>query len=132
MAWDVLENTVIGTFIFSLGQAVGLLSCEPIGVELLQQTPLDTSLGDVLIAKATFVRLIEFKRELNKSPKEHAKRSGRGWRSDDGSDMTSARSATSSSGGAASASSVSNFSSLAVGRSSRAKSAARPSWSINR
>jgi len=73
VAWDVLENTVIGTFIFSLGQAVGLLSCEPIGVELLQQTPLDTSLGDVLIAKATFVRLIEFKRELNKSPKEHAK-----------------------------------------------------------
>jgi hypothetical protein len=73
VAWDVLENTVIGTFIFGLGQAVGPLRREPIGVELLQQTPLDTSLGDVLIAKATFVRLIEFKRELNKSPKEQAK-----------------------------------------------------------
>ena len=73
MAWDVLENTVIGAFIFGLGQAVGPLPCDPIGVELLQQTPLDTSLGDALIAKARFVRLIEFKRELNKSPKEQAK-----------------------------------------------------------
>lgn len=73
MAWDVLENTVIGAFIFGLGQAVGVTPYEPIGVELLQQTPMDTCLGDVLIAKAKFVRLIEFKRELNKSLKERAK-----------------------------------------------------------
>ncbi len=73
MAWDVLENTVISAFIFGLGQAAGLVPCEPIGVELLQQTPMDAFLGDVLIAKAKFVRLIEFKRELNKSPKERAK-----------------------------------------------------------
>ena len=73
MAWDVLENTVISAFIFGLGQAAGLVPCEPIGVELLQQTPMDAFLGDALIAKAKFVRLIEFKRELNKSPKERAK-----------------------------------------------------------
>ena len=69
MAWDVLENTVMSAFIFGLGQAAGLVPCEPIGVELLQQTPMD-AFWDVLIAKAKFVRLIEFKRELNKSPKE--------------------------------------------------------------
>lgn len=77
MAWDVLENVVIGNFILGFGRALGVRygtdAMAPIGVELLQQTPLDTSLGDVLIANATFVRLIEFKRELNRSPKERAK-----------------------------------------------------------
>ena len=46
---------------------------EPISVNLLQQTPLDTSLGDVLLAKARVVRLIEFKREANKDRKERAR-----------------------------------------------------------
>jgi hypothetical protein len=77
MAWDVLENTVISSFIMGLGRAIGVRygrgPCEPIGVELLQQTPLDRCLGDLLIARARFVRLIEFKRELNKSRKERAK-----------------------------------------------------------
>ena len=77
VAWDVLENDVIGNFILGFGRALGVrygtVEMAPIGVELLQQTPLDTCLGDVLIANAVFVRLIEFKRELNKSPKERAK-----------------------------------------------------------
>lgn len=73
---DILENNVIGSFIFGLGRQVearhGRMPCEPIGVELLQQTPLDTSLGDVLIANAKIVRLIEFKRESNRDAKEIA------------------------------------------------------------
>jgi hypothetical protein len=75
VTWDVLEATVISNFIFGLGHALGtrLVPFEPIGVELTQQTPLDPILGDLLIANARFVRLIEFKRELNKSPKERAK-----------------------------------------------------------
>jgi len=73
---DVLENIIIGVFIDSFGFERGRrygLKCEPIGVELLQETPLDTSLGDVLIANAKIVRLIEFKREENKDPKEYSK-----------------------------------------------------------
>ena len=76
MEWDVLEGNVIAAFqaLFwhTLGKR-GLPPFELIGVELLQQTQLDTVLGDLLIANARFVRLIEFKRELNKDPKEHVK-----------------------------------------------------------
>jgi hypothetical protein len=73
---DVLENIVIGLFIDWFGFERGIRygrTCEPIAIELLQQTPLDTSLGDLLIASSRFVRLIEFKRELNKDDKEFAK-----------------------------------------------------------
>jgi hypothetical protein len=75
VTWDVLEATVISNFILGLGHALGtrLVPFEPIGVELTQQTPLDPLLGDLLIANARLVRLIEFKRELNKSPKERVK-----------------------------------------------------------
>jgi hypothetical protein len=75
VAWDVLENAVISNFILGLGHALGtrLVPFEPIGVELTQQTPLDPLLGDLLIANARLVRLIEFKRELNRSPKEQGK-----------------------------------------------------------
>jgi hypothetical protein len=73
---DVLENIVIGVFIdafgFERGRRYGV-KCEPIGVELLQQTRLDTSLGDVLIANSRIVRLIEFKREENNDQKEYSK-----------------------------------------------------------
>ena len=58
-------------------------------------------------------------------------RFGRGWRSEAGNDIRSARNATSSSGGAARASKASSFSNLAAGGSSRANPAARPSWSMN-
>lgn len=74
---DVLENNVIGSFIFGLGREIearyGRMPFEPIGVELLQQTPLDTTLGDVLLANAKIVRLIEFKRAKGKMAKEKAK-----------------------------------------------------------
>ena len=76
MAWDVSENVVIGQFILDLGHALGTRGLPPfelIGVELLQQTALDTVLGDLLIANTRFVRLIEFKRELNKDDKESVK-----------------------------------------------------------
>jgi hypothetical protein len=73
---DVLENIIIGVFIdafgFERGRRYGV-KCEPIGVELLQQTPLDSTLGDVLIANSRIVRLIEFKREENKDSKEYSK-----------------------------------------------------------
>jgi len=76
VAWDVSENVVIGQFILDLGHALGTRGLPPfelIGVELLQQTALDTVLGDLLIANTRFVRLIEFKRELNKDDKESVK-----------------------------------------------------------
>jgi hypothetical protein len=73
--WDVIEGAVISNYILALGHAMGrqLLPFEPIAVELTQQTPLDPLLGDLVIANAKLVRLIEFKRELNRSPKEQAK-----------------------------------------------------------
>ena len=74
---DVLENNVIGAFIFGLGRQIearhGRMPLEPIGVELLQQTPLDTTLGDVLVANSRMIRLIEFKRAAGKIAKEKAK-----------------------------------------------------------
>jgi hypothetical protein len=76
VAWDVLEGNVISAFLsgfwYELGKR-GLPQFELIGVELLQQTPLDTVLGDLLIANARLVRLIEFKRELNTDDKEPVK-----------------------------------------------------------
>ncbi len=42
-------------------------------VNLLQQTPLDRPLGDVLIEGASVFRLIEFKRRRNSSDKERTK-----------------------------------------------------------
>ena len=74
---DILENNIIGNFILGLGHAMGQRSLankpEPISLNLLQQTPLDTCLGDVLIANARVVRLVEFKREANRDRKERAK-----------------------------------------------------------
>jgi len=74
---DVLENIVIGNFIFGLGWEMrnrGLTTKpEPVSVNLLQQGPMDTTMGDLLIANARVVRLIEFKREMNKDKKEGLK-----------------------------------------------------------
>ena len=40
---------------------------------MLQQTPLDTRLGDVLVFNSSFFRVIEFKRASNDAAKEHQK-----------------------------------------------------------
>ncbi len=69
---DIYENIVIGNFLFGLGLEMGK-EVPPISVNLLQQTPLDRPLGDVLIAKAHFVRVVEFKRVANDSDKEQLK-----------------------------------------------------------
>lgn len=71
------ENVVIGNFLFGFGASYGYAhrsaTAPPICVNLVQQTPLDQRLGDVLIESATFVRILEFKRPENKSTKELAK-----------------------------------------------------------
>ena len=67
------ENVVIGNFLYGLGFALGsqLRSGQlPSMVNLLQQTPDDKRLGDLLMAFPGTVRLIEFKTEANKSKKE--------------------------------------------------------------
>lgn len=74
---DIYENVVIGNFLFGLGAAVGaragFTDSPPISINLLQQTPLDNSAGDVLIQGARTIRLLEFKRTTNDSGKEAGK-----------------------------------------------------------
>ncbi|APG05609.1 hypothetical protein BJI69_18000 [Luteibacter rhizovicinus DSM 16549] len=73
---DLYENTVIGSFLYGLGLEVGAqlgTSVLVSGVDLLQQTPLDQSLGDLLIKAPRYFRLIEFKRATNQEMKEHKK-----------------------------------------------------------
>lgn len=61
----VYENVVIGNFLYSLGFSVrSHLERDtpfPSVVNLLQQTPVDKELGDVLLTFPGLVRLIEFK-----------------------------------------------------------------------
>jgi hypothetical protein len=67
------ENVVIGNFLYALGAAVQAKSNSNIAlsaVSLLQQTPADKELGDVLLEFPGVIRLIEFKSLDNKSPKE--------------------------------------------------------------
>lgn len=74
---DLYENTLIGTFLYGLGIEVGAhAGTKPFasGVDLLQQTPLDASLADLLIQSPSFVRLFEFKRAVSRDPKESRKR----------------------------------------------------------
>ena len=71
------ENTFIGSFLYGLGIEVGTSSQErPLvtGVDLLQQTPLDQSLADLLIKAPDYVSIIEFKRRENRSDKEANKK----------------------------------------------------------
>lgn len=74
---DIYENVIIGNFLFSLGIAIGLRTSgtesPPISINLLQQTPLDRTMGDCLINGGTVMRLLEFKRTKNKSTKEICK-----------------------------------------------------------
>lgn len=70
------ENIVIGNFLYGLGFNVARLtgsSVPPACINLLQQTPLDTKLSDVLVNLGGAVRLLEFKRTSNKSDKEENK-----------------------------------------------------------
>lgn len=74
---DPYENIVIGNFLYSFGLCIGQLSAgavRPMCVNLLQQSPMDHALGDLLVENAGVTRLIEFKREQNDSEKEEAKR----------------------------------------------------------
>jgi hypothetical protein len=70
------ENVVIGNFLYLLGATVQAKSKSNITtsiVSLLQQTPADKELGDVLLEFPGVIRLIEFKSLDNKSPKEKAR-----------------------------------------------------------
>ncbi len=70
------ENVVIGNFLYGLGFAVGVKNQSenvPSVVSLLQQTPADKLLGDLLLEFPGVVRLIEFKNRENKSNKEKEK-----------------------------------------------------------
>ncbi|MBC3211979.1 hypothetical protein [Serratia fonticola] len=67
------ENVVIGNFLYGLGVSIGgrLKSGYLSGaVSLLQQTPEDKALGDVLLDFPGTLRLIEFKAQGNHSKKE--------------------------------------------------------------
>lgn len=72
----IYENIIIGNFLFSLGYAVRSRQSSDAQcgvVNLLQQTPVDKLLGDVLLDFSGVVRLIEFKNEKNNSSKEEAR-----------------------------------------------------------
>lgn len=73
------ENVAIGNFLYGLGFAVGKRvkgDGFPSIVNLLQQTPDDTLIGDLLIQAPGILRIFEFKQRDNndnKEPKRHAK-----------------------------------------------------------
>lgn len=69
------ENIVIGRYLFDLGVKMAKLRPDLplISVNLLQQTPLDSTLGDVFLANAGVCRIIEFKREGKLTKKEMKK-----------------------------------------------------------
>ena len=67
------ENVVIGNFLYGLGVSIGgrlKSGYIPGAVSLLQQTPEDKALGDVLLDFPGTLRLIEFKAQGNRSKKE--------------------------------------------------------------
>lgn len=67
------ENVVIGNFLYGLGVSIGgrlKSGYLPGAVSLLQQTPEDKALGDVLLDFPGTLRLIEFKAQANRSKKE--------------------------------------------------------------
>ena len=73
----IYENQVIGNFLFALGLKIGARQSDYLGpglaVSLLQQTPLDIVLGDVLLTGPRAVALLEFKRAADKGWKERSK-----------------------------------------------------------
>lgn len=67
------ENIVIGNFLYGLGFAIAkrTASCDfPSIINLLQQTPDDAVLGDLLFKAPGLLRIIEFKQRSNTDPKE--------------------------------------------------------------
>ncbi|MBR9779722.1 MAG: hypothetical protein GYB52_08100 [Rhodospirillales bacterium] len=71
---DIYENVVIGGFIYALGFRAGQKAFSmPTNINLLQQTPMDKSLADVLIGMPDVYYLLEFKRRANKGTKEAQK-----------------------------------------------------------
>ncbi|WP_181359670.1 hypothetical protein [Vibrio splendidus] len=67
------ENVVIGNFLYGLGYSLGLSQPEKKQlsvINLLQQTPADKELGDMLLEFPGVVRLIEFKNSASSLEKE--------------------------------------------------------------
>ncbi|MEZ8342456.1 hypothetical protein AB6D05_10150 [Vibrio cyclitrophicus] len=67
------ENVVIGNFLYGLGHAIGnatLQKRQLSVINLLQQTPADKELGDMLLEFPGVVRLIEFKNKASSLTKE--------------------------------------------------------------
>jgi hypothetical protein len=67
------ENVVIGNFLYGLGSTIRAKSKSEVAVSsinLLQQTPLDMEIGDVLLEFPGIIRIIEFKQVSNSSEKE--------------------------------------------------------------
>jgi len=78
LAVDIYENVFIGNFIYILGVQIGMALRDqkkevPTCINLLQQTPADKLLGDMLADFPGCSFLIEFKRERNKDKKEKGK-----------------------------------------------------------
>ncbi|KVN28025.1 hypothetical protein [Burkholderia stagnalis] len=72
----IYENVVVGNFLYALGFAIRArqsVQSMPSVVNLLQQTPSDTLLGDLLLQFPGVVRLLEFKVDENRSSKERAR-----------------------------------------------------------
>lgn len=76
MIMKIYENIIIGNFLYSLGFSIRskmTVSHMPAVINLLQQTPADTLLGDLLLEFPGVTRLIEFKAQGNRSNKERAR-----------------------------------------------------------
>ncbi|MCI1014181.1 hypothetical protein HWE04_09965 [Herbaspirillum sp. C7C2] len=79
----VYENVVIGNFLFGFGAHVGARVALrqghtknlPLAIDLLQQTPLDAMVADLVVRGSRMMRILEFKRTENKDSKEIHKRS---------------------------------------------------------
>ena len=70
------ENVVIGNFLYGLGFAIAKRTTThdfPAIVNLLQQTPDDAVLGDLLFEAPGLLRIIEFKQRSNTDPKEEVR-----------------------------------------------------------
>lgn len=70
------ENIVIGNFLYGLGFAVRAQRSSGMTtsvVNLLQQTPADTLLGDLLLEFPGVIRLLEFKAQDNRDSKERSR-----------------------------------------------------------
>jgi hypothetical protein len=65
---EAYENVFIGNFLYGFGLAMGAHpagKAVPAAINLVQQTPLDPKLGDLLIEVPGTIRLFEFKRSGN-------------------------------------------------------------------